>query len=110
MDGLEDKLNSILSDPDAMGRIAEMAKSLMGREPDGAPAEPEPDPTLLKRAAALIRRDALRPDESAVLAALRPFLSLERQRRLDRALRIARLAALASVAGEFVGLGGEGDV
>ena len=32
MDGLEDKLNAILSDPDAMGRIADMAKSIMGGE------------------------------------------------------------------------------
>lgn len=31
MDGLEDKLNAILSDPDAMGRIADMAKSISAR-------------------------------------------------------------------------------
>ena len=38
MDGLEDKLNAILSDPDAMGRISEMAKSLFG-EKGGEPGE-----------------------------------------------------------------------
>ena len=108
MDGLEDKLNSILSDPDAMGRIAEMAKSLMGGEA-GAAEPQEADEGLVRRAVKLLRGRALNSDETALLGALRPFLSDERQRRLDRALKIARLASLASLAGELGVFGGAGD-
>lgn len=110
MDGLEDKLNAILSDPDAMGRISEMAKSLFG-EKGVEPGEiSSGDESLLKRAAGLLRGNAMRADESAVFDALRPFLSDERRARLDRAIKIARLASLARMAGELADLGGEGDV
>lgn len=110
MDGLEDKLNAILSDPDAMGRISEMAKSLFG-EKGGEPEEiSSGDESLLKRAAGLLRGSSMRADESAVFDALRPFLSDERRARLDRAIKIARLASLARMAGELADLGGEGDV
>ena len=47
---------------------------------------------------------------AALLAALRPFLSEERRARLDRAIKIARLASLARLAGEFADIGGDGDV
>lgn len=114
MDGLEDKLNAILSDPDAMGRIADMAKSLFGdgvaeRKKPEAPSG-EAEETLLRRAAQLLRGNSLRQDETALLSALRPFLSEERRSRLDRAIKIARLASLARLAGEFTGIGGEEDV
>ena len=104
MDGLEDKLSAILSDPDAMGRIAEMAKSLAGEEGGGeAGRAAEADEGLIRRAMKLMRSRALSGDENALLKALRPFLSEERRRRLDRALKLAQLASLASLAGEFAG-------
>ncbi len=105
MDGLEEKLSALLSDPEAMGKISEMAKSLF---PAGAEEAAKDDESLARRAAKLLRSRALDPDEAALLGALRPFLSAERRRRLDRAVKIARLASLASLAGEA--LGGEGDV
>lgn len=111
MDGLEDKLNAILSDPDAMSRIAEMAKSLTGgggkderSEPDGS-EEP-----IIRRAMKLLRGKALNGDETALLNALRPFLSSDRQRKLDRALKLARLASLASIAQEMGVFGGDDGV
>ena len=110
MDGFEDKLNAILSDPDAMSRISDMAKSLFSGQGDAQKTEPESDPTLIKRVAGLLRGNALRPDETALLSALRPFLSEERRVRLDRAIKLARFASLAKIAGEFSGLGGDGDV
>lgn len=110
MDGLEDKLNAILSDPDAMSRISEMAKSLFSGQDGGQKPEPEGDVALIKRVAGLLRGNALQPDETALLSALRPFLSVERRARLDRAIKLARFASLAKIAGEFTGLGGEGDV
>lgn len=113
MDGLEDKLNAILSDPEAMGKISDMAKSLFGGGDDaGTQRGPDIDEeTLLQRARQLLRGNAMRSDETALLSALRPFLSEERRQRLDRAIKIARLASLARLAGEFTGIGGDdGDV
>lgn len=109
MDGLEDKLNAILSDPEAMGKISEMAKSLFSGGEDAGDGRPDDgDESLIRRAGQLLRRDALRPDETALLTALRPFLSEERRARLDRAIKIARLTSLARLAGEFADIGGDG--
>lgn len=101
MDGIEEALGSILSDPKAMGRIAEMAKSLASGAPTGGGERS--DEGLLRRAVGLMRSRALSSDETALLDALRPFLSAERRRRLDRAIKLARLASLASLAGEALG-------
>ena len=102
MDGIEEALGSILSDPKAMGRIAEMAKSLASGAPAAGGGE-RSEEGLLRRAVGLMRSRALSSDETALLDALRPFLSVERQRRLDRAIKLARLASLASLAGEALG-------
>lgn len=108
MDGLEDKLNAILSDPEAMGKISDMAKSLFRGGEDAGDGRPDDgDESLIRRAGQLLRRDALRPDETALLTALRPFLSEERRARLDRAIKIARLTSLARLAGEFADIGGD---
>ena len=50
MSELEDQLNSILSDPEQMAKIAGLAKSLMGGEDDAPPppGEAESDPGLLQ--------------------------------------------------------------
>ena len=118
MDGFEDKLNSILSDNDAMSRIAAAAKSLLAGQNGSGPSDdtsgPEQDmaatPELISRVARLLRGNSMRSDETALLGALRPFLSEECQHRLDRAIKLARLASLAKLAGDFAGLGGEDDV
>ena len=112
MDGLEDKLNAILSDPDAMGRIADMAKSIMGGEGEGSgdTGRGEADESMIRRAMKLMRGKALSTDEASLLSALRPVLSAEWQQRLDRAIKLARLASLASLAGELGVLGGDDGV
>ena len=107
MDGLEDKLSAILSNPDAMGKIAEMARSLGMSPPEDGGTDTEAEEGLVRRAIGLLRTRSLSSDENALLDALRPFLSVERQRRMDRAIKIARLASLASLAGEFAAFGGD---
>jgi len=108
MGELEDKLNSILSDPKQMEQIAGLARSLMG----GAetPADPTPgdlglDPGLLRRITGAMRGgDGGR--EQALLTAMRPYLSEKRRGKMDRALQIARLARIARLA---MGEGGGDD-
>ena len=104
MGELEDRLNSILSDPGQMEKIAGLARSLMGGE-NAAPAPPAPDATLLKKLGGLMAQNAQTPGrEQALLAAMRPWLSERRREKMDRALQLARMARLARLAmGELGG-------
>ena len=106
MGELEDRLNSILSDPGQMEKIAGLARSLMGGEnPAPAPEPGAPDAGLLKKLGGLMAQNTQTPSrEQALLAAMRPWLSERRREKMDRALQLARMARLAQLAmGELGG-------
>lgn len=127
-EGFSEKLNAILADPDAMGKILSLAQSLegepaageqedKGQEETDRPGEPaaEPpdlsgllsaftggkslDPRLLKLGGRLLSEWS-RPDDrrTALLAALRPYVKPERYAKVDRAIQIAKLSRLIRVA------------
>lgn len=118
MDGFEEKLNQILSSPQAMEQIMSLANSLSApapeedsQTPDGqsAPSPPLPDAALLARLTPLLasyRQWA--DDKTRLLEALRPFLREERAHKLDQAIRIARLSRVIRAAMDL--LRGDGDV
>ena len=99
MGELEDRLNSILSDPEQMARISSLAQSLMGGEGDRAanPAPP-PEPGLSGALGSLLAPKPQSGDKAALLEALKPWLSEKRQRKLSRAMRLAQMARLARFA------------
>ncbi len=108
MGELEERLESVLSDPAQMSRIAQMASRLMGsiapEEP--TPAPPGADPAMLAmigRLAGKMRGDKGR---AQLLQGLSPYLSARRRARLEQALRMAAAASLAGAALEE--MGGEG--
>lgn len=105
MDDLEQKIQSVLSDPAQMAQVLEMAKSLgiTLPKPDAAPAE-APQPPDTPEAAA--QPEPPKPDapppmgglaqrQEALLRALEPFLRPARREKIERALQIARLTNLA---------------
>ena len=113
---LEEKLNAILSDPQAMGQILSAAKALSGaQEEEGAPS-PADDPSDEGAADPLSALNQLDPRliqmgmrllseytagdgrKTALLDALKPFLRPERQAKVDQAVRIARLAKVIRTA------------
>ncbi|MCD8051364.1 MAG: hypothetical protein LUE89_06760 [Clostridiales bacterium] len=121
MDDFEEKLNSILSSPEAMGQIMSLASSIAGKpegegaapteaaaQPDSSPAaEGENplnllqnlDPAMVQRIMGLYREYNRGGDEkTALLQAMRPFLRAERQERLDKAVRIARFSRVIRAA------------
>lgn len=113
MDDFGDKLNAILSDPNAMSRIGDMAKSLMGggETPKRSPAgdTPDIDPSMLSKVAAMMNKSSKHGDDRrALFEAMKPFLSEKRRSKMDRAIKIARLADVASAAAEEFGIFGEG--
>ena len=112
----DDKLNSILSNPDAMAQIMQLAQSIGGdsqqtASQQAAPAPPPQsrpapsggdalaslagglDPKLLTRLLPLVQELGGQRDSNVrqLLYALRPYLKEERQEKIERALQLARL-------------------
>lgn len=121
MSELEDKINSILTDPEQMEKITKMARSFMGGgEPQGdrgsadraddggALGELGIDAASLRRIGRMMSRSGKeKPQERALLEAMKPYLSEKRRSKMDKALKLARLAKIAQLAmGE---MGGDGD-
>ncbi len=115
----DEKLNSILSNPDAMAQIMQLAQSISGdsQASSAPPPAPEPpqtpaartppaqggdllsslagslDPSLLMKLLPLLQELGGQKDSNAkqLLYALRPYLKPERQEKVERALQLARL-------------------
>ncbi len=100
MGELEDQLNSILSDPAQMEKIAGLARSLMGGEaqetpPSSPPGEAGIDAGLLQRLGRAMKGGGGGGREQALLSAMEPYLSDRRRGKLDRAMKLARFARIA---------------
>ena len=119
-EGLEDKLNQILSDPDSMAKIMSLAQSLGGEQPAPSPPpeKPRPQPPSAPPDDAFVKgilrlmQQAQHTDkrQEALLCALKPYLAPERQAKIDEALRIAKLSQLAGLAFKnYGGFPGKGD-
>ena len=135
MSDFEEKLNAILSDPNAMAQVMQLAQSLhldgpaadsSGGEETSPSSEEhstessplsgisdllgEIDPGMIQRFLPLIGE--LRGGEEQdrrlqLLNALRPFLRPERQEKVERAIKAARLLHLGK---KFLSAMGESDV
>lgn len=127
MSEFEDKLNAILSNPEAMGQIMNLAQSLgkdtnnnpdLSNTEDGSGTPPSEssdfsdtqaesplsalgslDPRLLNMAANLMSAYQSNDDDrAALLTALRPFVKPERYAKLDQAIRISKLTRVIRIA------------
>lgn len=103
MEGMEEKLNAVLANPQLMQQIMTMAQSLSGGQ-DG-PSTPSESPTcdglnpeLLQGIITVAGKIGADPHQKALLSALRPYLTDTRIAKLERAMRAAKLASLASAA------------
>ena len=107
MSDFDRMLGSVLGDAAQMEKISSMAKSLMGEGGAEKAEEEAPlDMGMLKKLGGLMKA----PDgrERKLLDAMRPYLSDKRRSKMDRAMKLARLAEIAEkAASEF---GGEDDV
>ncbi len=107
MDDLEGQIRQVLNDPAQMAQIMGMAQSLMGgggsEKPQESPPPAPSDGGLLGKLGSLMGKPS-GGSQQALLQAMRPYLSEKRQRKIDRAIQITRMAHLAKLAME--GLGG----
>lgn len=112
MSELEDKLNSLLSDPAGMAQVVQLAQQLSGSmggdtaQPAAASAAASPpppppaplggiDPQTIARYLPLLQeltRDTSQTTQ--LLYALRPFLKDGKQNKVERAARLARLITI----------------
>lgn len=104
MSELEEQVSRILNDPAQMDRIARMAQSLMGGGPGAESPQESPlselgDPALLGRLSALMRSAQTGDSrQEALLKAMEPYLSPGRREKMERAVKLARMAKLAQLA------------
>ena len=100
MGELEDRLSSILNDPEQMRRISSLAQTLMGGESSASTgtAEGQGEEGLPGSLGSLLSPPRGGGDKAALLEALKPWLSEKRQKKLARAMRLAQMARLARFA------------
>ena len=105
MDGMEEKLGAILGNPQMMQQIMALAQSMGSQSPppEPPPRQEGPDPVLIQKMMAAVQNSAVDPHQQALLSALDPYLTRDRISRLERAMRAAKLAGLATA---FLGGGG----
>lgn len=103
-EGLEEKLQQLLNDPESMTQIMSLAQSFgasqQTAQPQEQPAVPPIDDGTM-RAIIGVMQQLQRTDDSrqeALLSALKPYLAPERREKIDRAAQIARISRLASSA------------
>lgn len=104
MDEMNDKIGAILNDPNMMQQIMSMAQAIGGStsQEQGKterPAEqglPELDLATVQKLTGLARQTRIDNREQALLGALAAYLSKERIGKLEKAMRAAKMARLAS--------------
>lgn len=131
MGELDEKLNAILGNPEAMGQIMALANSLGGGEKESEPEREGPpqvpqtkegppdlfsalgeiDPRMLQMGMRVLQEYRAGDDKkTALLNALRPFVREERWEKLDRAIQIAKLSRVIRVLFDAMGKEGGADV
>ena len=129
MSELDDKLNSILSNPAMMQQIMSLAQALNQSEAQqpqqqqqqqpppppvqqnqvqqanfAQPNERTLNPNLLSKIAGVMQRGSIDKNQQALLRALRPYLSKQKLDKLERAMHAAKMAGIAS---EMVNIRGQ---
>ena len=90
---LEQQLRSVLSDPSAMQNIMAMAQSLSGSV---GTAFGDNEMVPMQRLANLTLDHDIDQQQSSLLSALSPYLSNDRLKKLEKAMRASKIAKLAS--------------
>lgn len=100
MDDFENKLGQILGNPEMMGKIMAMAQSFSSQDtpqtPEPQPEMPEIDFATIQKLTGLMGKAGVDNEQKALLSALSPYISANRIRKLEKAMRAAKLAGVAT--------------
>lgn len=97
----EEKLNSVMNDPEMMAKIMSLAQSLGGSQPEPepkqeAPSFPDMDISMLQKLSGFAQSSGIDKNQQTLLHALTPYISENRVARLERAMRAAKMAGFAT--------------
>lgn len=106
---MEQALEGILSNPDAMQKIMAIAQSLNQPAPPPPPEAPSPPPaqerpalpqgldlTMLQKLSSFQGQNSIDKNQRTLLSALSPYLSRQRLSKLEKAMQAAKMAQFAS--------------
>ncbi len=107
MDDMQNQMNAILGNPEMMQKIMSMAQSLNQSQPaqDNAPQQkqdkssfsmPDIDLSMVQKLSGLAGQSHIDKNQQTLLSALTPYLSRERITKLEKAMRAAKMANMAS--------------
>lgn len=109
MDSMEEKISAILSNPQMMQQLQSMAQAFSSQasstdSPKQQPQKPEDgkppefDLGMLQQLSGITKMGSIDSQQSALLKALSPYLSNNRISKLEKAMRAAKMAKIASLA------------
>lgn len=106
MENMQAQMNSILQNPDMMEKIMSMAQSLSQEQHDiqttqatqtpPIPQMPDIDLGTIQKLSGFISQSNIDTKQRTLLNALSPYLNGSRIAKLEKAMRAAKLASLAS--------------
>ena len=102
MSDMESQLGAILGNPQMMEQIMALAQNFQSAPAEPPPqtateAPPEIDFAMVQKIGSLIGKTGIDSQQKNLLRALSPYLSAPRIQKLERAMRAAKLAGMASV-------------
>ncbi len=111
MDDLAEKISSVLSDPESVKQLGELAQ-MLGFSPEQPAGQPAPQPDMpdvgaLMSLAGKLREAGGDDDNIRFLLALRPLLGEDKQPKLDRAVRLLKIINLLPIIRDSGLLGGD---
>ena len=123
MDDFSDQISKILSDPQAMEQIKSMA-GMLGAQQSQEPPQPPPQPQApqygsgnggnmlspemlgaMSKIMPLLAEYKREDNGTRLLAALRPFLSRDKQKKLDEATRMLQMMRFLPMITKLGGMG-----
>ena len=110
MDDLQSQMSAILSNPEMMQKIAAMAQTLnpcsspkqespkeIPKQEQGGFSLPDIDLSMVQKLSGFANQSRIDANQANLLKALSPYLQKDRLGKLERAMRAAKMAGMASV-------------
>ena len=104
MEDMEAKLGAILNNPAMMQQIMSLAQQMSPKE-DAPPQQeknnpnnsfPEIDFSILQKLSGLTKQSGIDKNQKSLLSALGPYLTKQRISKLEKAMRAAKMANMAT--------------
>lgn len=112
MDEMEDKLGALLNNPQLMQQIMSMAQSMSGGQQSMETPKQEMLPgidlAMIQKLSGIAQKGTIDQRENALLRALEAYLTGDRVTRLEKAMRAAKMARMATQMFSQQGLLGSG--